>query len=213
MTDLFFRFCLSFSHATVIIPLAVLGFLFLDRQVFFHAVTVLLFSIVINWALKVTFQISVDPDKGKGLFLFPSGHMQTSCVFYGWLWCAYPHLFARTLNAAVLCGIGTSLVYFGYHSTFDVFGGLFFGFILIMSCRTLMMICDERVVLAVFFFSSSAALLYSGWRFGIKQHVSIAYFILLSLLCMRFICLFSFQKRAIPALCLRREEHSRRHLV
>lgn len=120
-------FFLAFNHNIVIIPVIVLGYIWLDRGIFYHACCLILLSMLFNYALKITFQIPLNPMLGKPGFAFPSGHMQASWVLYGYLAIKINQPLWRLLIAVLLLGIGYSLVHRGFHNYFDVLGAMFFG--------------------------------------------------------------------------------------
>ncbi|MBN8511996.1 MAG: phosphatase PAP2 family protein [Rickettsiales bacterium] len=126
---------LSFSHETVILPLIIIGYIWFNQNVFFQAICLLLSSMLLNAALKVTFKIPLNPELGKTGFAFPSGHMQSTTVFYGWLYSHFKNFKFRIFIIFILSGVGYSLVYNRFHNYLDVFGALFFGILLILSAR------------------------------------------------------------------------------
>ena len=123
---------LLFSDDIIIVPLIVLGLICLDRSVFYHAACLIFFSILLNVALKNSFQVPLSPLLGKKGYAFPSGHMQLVTVLYGWLALKFNKkgLYLGTL--LLLAGIGASLIHFGYHTIYDVIAGLFVGLILLL---------------------------------------------------------------------------------
>ncbi len=126
MLDIFTKFFLIFSHDTMIIPIIIGGFIWSNRNVFYHAICLVLLSILLSFILKLIFQ----KQSMYGL-AFPSGHMQASVVLYGWLAYTSRNYFLRILTTILLIGIGFSLVYLGYHDYYDVLGGVFFAIILL----------------------------------------------------------------------------------
>jgi undecaprenyl-diphosphatase len=129
LSDKLADFFLFFNHEITLIPLIVVGFIVFKRSVFGQAFYLLLFTMIFNSLLKSIFQIPLSPSLGKEGFAFPSGHMQVSFVFYGWLMMAFPSLSLRILLCFLLTGIGWALVHFGYHNWLDVLGALGFGFL------------------------------------------------------------------------------------
>ncbi|KJV80428.1 putative membrane protein [Rickettsia hoogstraalii str. RCCE3] len=61
-----------------------LGFTIFRRQLFAQAICVLLFTTILNILLKYTFEIPLNPALNIKGFAFPSGHMSSGVVFYGW---------------------------------------------------------------------------------------------------------------------------------
>ncbi|MFK7968343.1 MAG: phosphatase PAP2 family protein [Rickettsiaceae bacterium] len=131
MTDIITNFFLSLSHDTIIIPFVTLGYIWLDRKLFFNAISLLLLSIIFNSALKITFQIPLSPLLNKEGFTFPSGHMQSSTVLYGWIFLHTQNLFYKLLIIIALFGIAISLVHYGYHDYYDILGAIFFSSLLL----------------------------------------------------------------------------------
>jgi len=132
-------FFLSFSHAMFICPLIILGYIGVSRRIFTHAVCLLALSILLNIILKHTFQIPLSPTLGKEGFAFPSGHMQAVTVLYGWLALNIKYVWFRLSIIIILLGVGLSLVEAGYHNYYDVFGGLFFGMLLVLLYHVLLL--------------------------------------------------------------------------
>ena len=118
---------LSFSQEIAIIPIIILGLIWLNFRIFYHATCLFLLGMLYSFALKNSFQIS-SPLHG---FVFPSGHMLSSTILYGQLAYKFNNLFFRILILILLGGIGASLVYSNYHNYYDVLGGVFFAIMLI----------------------------------------------------------------------------------
>jgi hypothetical protein len=127
------NFILLFSNKTIIAPLIILGYIWISRKIFYDAISLLMFSMIFNFALKNTFQVPLSPLLGKQGYAFPSGHMQTSSVLYGWLAFAFKDTLFRILVALLLIGIALSLVYFGYHNFVDIAGAVFFALLLMLA--------------------------------------------------------------------------------
>lgn len=87
--------------------------------------TIFLFSLLINEALKYYFSVPLPPHLGPG-WAFPSGHMQAACTLWISLALEARHRWVMLTSAVILLGIGTGLVYFDYHSIQDVFAGALF---------------------------------------------------------------------------------------
>jgi undecaprenyl-diphosphatase len=121
---------LTFSHPTIIVPFLVMGF-FLEKNgliknseqgslVWINACLLIVFTMVFNVFLKSLFLVPLNPSIGKEGFAFPSGHMQVSAAFYGWLFWAYPYRSVRSLILLILTGMGYGLIQQGYHALEDV---------------------------------------------------------------------------------------------
>lgn len=128
MIDLFIKFFLFMSHDSMIIPLIILGFIWINKEVFYHSIYVLLISMIFSYALKAYFKIE---SSSYGL-IFPSGHMLCSTALYGWIAYKLNNIIIRILSLCLLTGIAISLVYSGYHNYYDVVAGSFFAIILLI---------------------------------------------------------------------------------
>ncbi|MCA0403479.1 MAG: phosphatase PAP2 family protein [Proteobacteria bacterium] len=124
---------LIFTDSLLIIPLVLLGFLWISRFAFYHAVALMLVSMIINVALKISFQIPLSPSLHKAGFAFPSGHMQLASVFYLFLAYQFKKTWLTTTIFFLLTGIGFGLIYFGYHNIYDVVAAFITALILVFS--------------------------------------------------------------------------------
>ena len=122
--DTFLYYISQFSQDYVVFPLIIFGILFLDRQLFLRIVVLLLFGIAINVFLKNVFQVPLNPELHKDWWAFPSGHVQLTATFYGYLAYHYRNLFLSIAVALILIGESFSVVHFKYHDWMDVIGGL-----------------------------------------------------------------------------------------
>ena len=143
MLDYLTAFVLVFSHDTILIPLIVLGYIWLDRAIFYHATCLLLLSMLVNPALKVTFKVPLLPHLGGG-YAFPSGHMQSATVFYGWIAYKTPCWMVRTMILALLIGIGFGLVHLGFHRVEDIAAAVFVGIALIALYCWVKRLCGNK---------------------------------------------------------------------
>jgi hypothetical protein len=132
MTDVIAHFFLFFAQGLFIFSLISLGLIFFERRFYVHATYLVLLSILINVALKVTFQIPLPPSLGKQWFAFPSGHMQMAVVFYGWFMANCSNRILKALLLLLMMGIGWSLIHFSYHTLYDVLGGVFFAWTILV---------------------------------------------------------------------------------
>lgn len=137
-------------------------------------------SILINIALKIMFQIPLNPDLHKIGFAFPSGHMQLSTIVYGWLALKIPSARLRVLIGVILIGVGCGLVYFGYHTGLDVLGGVFFASLLI-AFYAFMQDAHNKLLPWILLSISSFAMFYITWKSTIWPHTWVAYATLLTL--------------------------------
>ena len=121
---------LTFSYPTLIIPFLIIGFLlekngiikntYQSAAIWQYACLLILFTMIFNTFLKSLFLVPLNPSIGKEGFAFPSGHMQVSVAFYGWLLWVYPYWTIRSFILLILAGIGYGLIQQGYHNFSDV---------------------------------------------------------------------------------------------
>ncbi len=124
-------FFLYFANFYIIVPLVIFGY-FWQKEIFYHAVILIFTSIVINVALKISFQVPLAEHLGKHWFAFPSGHMQIGIVIYGWLALQFQSSWFRILVLCILSGLASSLVYAGFHDWYHVLGGIVSGSIILL---------------------------------------------------------------------------------
>lgn len=101
------------------------GFLFFNEKVFGRTLFLLLFTMIYNVYLKSIWQMPLPPPL-EG-FAFPSGHMHSAFVFYGWLAFEAHKIWYYELTFFLLCLIGYGIVYYGYHYPMDILGAVGFG--------------------------------------------------------------------------------------
>ena len=130
---------LEFSHIEFLLPIILLGLIF-HPKIFLTPTLLLLFTLIFSAFLKSFFAIPYSPELvqklGKNGFSFPSGHMQSSTIFYGWFLLNCKNKWLKILLTLIICGIGSSLIFAGYHNIYDVTGGLFFALITIYFYKT-----------------------------------------------------------------------------
>jgi undecaprenyl-diphosphatase len=122
---------LFFDNAGFIFPLIVIGFIWFDRRMFYHATSLILLSIPVNIALKISFQVPLSPSLHQVGFAFPSGHMQLATTLYLWFALQVKNKWFRAAILILLIGIGWGTIYFGYHDLFEILGGVFFALLLL----------------------------------------------------------------------------------
>lgn len=118
---------LTCGKEIVLVPLIILGFLTLDRRIFGHATFLLLFAMIFNVLLKSTFQVPLSTHLNKVGYAFPSGHMHSAMVFYGWLLLNVKNSLIRIMLGLLLAGIAFGLIYQQYHDIYDILGAVIFG--------------------------------------------------------------------------------------
>ena len=120
------------SQFPLILALLMIIFVVVDRQIAYQTLLLVALCLIVNVALKVTFQVPLAASIGKKGFAFPSGHMQFSTVFYGWLAYQIANQWLRLVIGLVLIGVGYGLVAAGYHTVADVLGGAVVGGLLVV---------------------------------------------------------------------------------
>lgn len=176
------QFFLIFANRYLIIPLILIGLVTINRRLFYEASCLALFSLLVNVALKVTFQVPLTLIAGHPGYALPSGHMQLATVFYGWLAC---HAYKQSgtnrialilLTLVVLTGIGWALTYKGYHSLSDVIAGAVCALILIRTWQPLRLSATWLLPLL-----ATVALVYSAIRYThLPRHAWMAYGLLMT---------------------------------
>ena len=127
LLDTIAKFFLVFGQEFILIPLIIIGFLALNKKTYGHAIFLLLFTMIFNAFLKSIFQIPLAEHLNKTGYAFPSGHMQSAIVFYGWLWFAHKNTLVRSIVSIILLGISCALIQQKYHNLYDVLGAVLFG--------------------------------------------------------------------------------------
>ncbi len=182
MEDIVFRFFLLFSHDTVIIPFLVLGYIWWSKEIFFHALGLILMNMLLNCALKVTFKVPLDPSISPDWFAFPSGHMQLSVVFYGWSFKSTRHLLLRGLCVCICIGIAGGILYFNYHQPYDIAGGIAVGLLWLWMYQKLLKSLSNTSSLNVsgtLIVLATTLMFYMQWAYGLKDHAWMAYYALI----------------------------------
>lgn len=174
------RFFLGFSNFWLILPMLACGFAFLNKPLFYHAYYIMFFSIIMNVALKATFQVPLNPTIHHAGFAFPSGHMQLATIVYGWLAFNSTNKYLRACISIILVGVGFGLVHFNYHTITDVLGGVFFASLFItlyawLKNKIPSILPWLLVMIATF------AMPYIAWQANIPMHAWVAYCAVLAL--------------------------------
>lgn len=182
---------LVFGNLAFIGPFLLIGFIWSDRNFCYELTCLLLFSIILNVALKGTFQIPLAKELRIPGYAFPSGHMQIATIFYAWLILyGNAHLLKNnrlllplnSLLVLLLCGIGWSLIHCGYHTIFDVAGAAITALILTIAYRFLL---DHfpKYSAWVLLCLATLVILYSCTRYPeLPQHATFAYYGLVGLI-------------------------------
>lgn len=130
--EYFAKFFLLFGQEACYILLIILGFVIVKRQLFAQSVSILFFTMLLNILLKNIFKVPLNPGLNIQSYAFPSGHMISAIAFYGWLFINIRHNILQILIILMLCGLGFSLIYCGYHNLIDIIGSIFFGIAIII---------------------------------------------------------------------------------
>ena len=178
MIDNIARLFLNFSHDNVIIPIIILGYIWLDREVFFHAACVLFLSMISDYCLKFTFKVPLSFDSGTENYAFPSGHMQSSFVFYGWLFLFARNYIVKALIVIILIGVGFGLINCGYHNNRDILGAIFFGTIILVFYKFYFQ-KDKNKLLLITVSSASILMLYFHIIHNVNHGICLPYYALL----------------------------------
>lgn len=168
------KLVLAFCNDIIIIPLVIVGYIWIDKCKFYHAICLLLLSMICNVALKSTFQIPLSTHLAQEGFAFPSGHMQTAAVLYGWLMLHFYAPMLYTLLVLLLTSIAYSLVALGYHNWFDVVGGILFGSIVLFS-YFLILKKKPQIQAPAILLLSTLLMVYIHLMYTILDHVVMAY--------------------------------------
>lgn len=174
-------FFLLFDQMPFILSLLLLGFTFGNRSLFYHASCVMFISMILNVALKVTFQVPLSPSLHQIGFAFPSGHMQLATVLYGWIALQSNSRFVQLLTIGLLAGVAFGIVHFGYHTWFDILGAIFFAGLTLGLYQILLTYKKTYIFLGAFT-TASLAMLYIAYRYTIPLHAWMAYCMLILLI-------------------------------
>jgi membrane-associated phospholipid phosphatase len=129
-------FFLIFSQDYFLFSFLLIGYIWLNKNVFSNALYILLTSTIINTALKVTYKVPLPSYLGDW-YAFPSGHAQSSACLYLYLLFTYNNnrwqqlynkrlkLYLTIFVPILLSAIGWGLVYFNYHDYIEVFAAIF----------------------------------------------------------------------------------------
>ncbi len=114
-------FCQTYTLAGVFL----IGFLFINEKAFARILFIVTFTMVYTALLKSIWQMPLPPPL-EG-WAFPSGHMHTAFVFWGWLAIEYHKVWFYEITFFLLCLVGYGIVYHGYHYPIDILGAAGFG--------------------------------------------------------------------------------------
>lgn len=118
---------LTIDQPYTMISIVIIGYLLLHEALFARALMLLLFTMVYNTFLKAHWQIPLPPASGLEGWAFPSGHMHSAFVFWGWLAFDSRNRYIMALVFVLLSFTGFGLVHRGYHYPLDIVGAVCFG--------------------------------------------------------------------------------------
>lgn len=123
------EFFLAFTHIPIVCGILFIYFICISRWDTLHLIYIMAFGMILNVALKGTFQYPLPMAVDHEGYAFPSGHMQMATIFYGWIAMHTRSYFLRLSIAILLIGIGFGLIYCHYHDIYDVLAGVCTGVI------------------------------------------------------------------------------------
>jgi hypothetical protein len=138
------KIILYVTHEYFMVATIAFGYLCISRQAFARSLVILLFTIVFNGYLKSIWQIPLPSHLGIKGWAFPSGHMQTALVFWGWLALEFRSKIFSWLIAILLFLIAISLIREGYHNLTDIIGAIIFGSISLIIYRVIIKKLPEK---------------------------------------------------------------------
>ncbi|MFO1257137.1 MAG: hypothetical protein U1E78_01750 [Gammaproteobacteria bacterium] len=118
---------LTIDQPFTMILIVIIGYLLINEAIFAKALMLLLFTMVYNTFLKAHWQIPLPPASGLEGWAFPSGHMHSAFVFWGWLAFDSKNRYLMALIFVLLSFTGFGLVHRGYHYPLDIVGAVCFG--------------------------------------------------------------------------------------
>lgn len=133
----FSNFILPFGQTPAFILLFVVGYIWIDRHLFFQGFLLLCTSMLLNCVLKLGFKVPLKAHLGEG-YAFPSGHMQSSMVVHTWLLFHTKHQFFVFIFLFLILSLGFSLNYCNYHTHGEIFAGMMVGLLWVILCWLLM---------------------------------------------------------------------------
>lgn len=131
MLPMLTKYTLMLTQDFFIIPFVLVGFYFINRRFFSEALMLVMVAAAINTYLKFTFKIDLPPGINAHTYAFPSGHMTSTIVLWGWLAMRLNKKWMNALSFALIAAIGFSLVYKGYHNWVDIAGSAITGILII----------------------------------------------------------------------------------
>jgi len=166
----------------VLVPIIIGGFLAVDRKIFGHAIILLMFSMILNAFLKSVFQVPLAEHLNIDGYAFPSGHMSSAFVFYGWLLINSKDNLLKIILGSVIVGVGFSLVYKEYHNVYDILGSVFFSSIVLATywhLANMKTISDKPFILGYIAAALSSGIIWYYYNIDqVKPHVWMAFMVM-----------------------------------
>jgi hypothetical protein len=125
MLDMIADIGLRFAQPFVWVTVAVIGFCLINPKIFGKALLLVLFTMVYNTYLKSIWQVPL-PAPLEG-WAFPSGHMHSALVFWGWIAIEYRKTWLSAIVILMMMSLGFGLIHAGHHYPNDVLGAVGFG--------------------------------------------------------------------------------------
>lgn len=170
-----------------IIILSIFGFVFIDRKIFGCFLYLAMLTMIYNTILKNIFQMPLPETCPSTGFGFPSGHSHFISVFYIWLMVHYKNNILRILCLLMIMFSWYSMVYLGFHYTFDVCAASIFALCSVLLYKHFI---EEKgdfyeislfsIALAILFASETRTLLVSSRIAMIPVGILVAYYTFLT---------------------------------
>lgn len=186
------QFFLLFGNELVLMSLIFIG-LTLREEKFLNPTMLLFLTIILNSLLKLTFAIPFSAEAvarhNEQGFAFPSGHTQATAVFYGWLLLEVSNRYLKLLLGIIIAGVGFGLIEQGYHTFYEVLGGLFFAGLTIVLYKIILHLTKkysdftpQKVgILAIFFTAICLVMIIPNGNLVALPHITIAFYSLIGL--------------------------------
>ena len=144
MLDTFANYTLYVTKPMFLIVFLIVGLLGFQKRHFGEALFLLMITMALNAYLKSVFAVPLLPKVGTTGYAFPSGHMATAVVFWGWLMLRVQQTWFTVLAGALICAIGFSLWHLGYHTPMDIGGALVVGVLMVLLAALFLIKLDPK---------------------------------------------------------------------
>jgi undecaprenyl-diphosphatase len=185
MLDTFANILLCSGHVEVFLPTVVLGMIFYRQRLYGRMACSLFFAMVINTLLKRFFKVPLFPHLGVG-YAFPSGHMHSTAMFFGYALYKANSVRMKMLMALIMLGEGFALIHLNFHDLPDVLAALGFATLEILCYHQIISKFGEKTgekyAGAILIVVSSLSLVVMSIIYKIPRHVWIAFYGLISMI-------------------------------